>query len=214
MQDEFYKIKPAVDTKETGNVFPAVVSFDNYDFKSPSSVHNLKSHIPISNKIDIRFKLAENANCTDLLSQATINSTGLLVSKDFLEVLDKFNIIPFSKIPVKITSRNSVIIYFWIHFIWRDWHKYVDWTASTFKLFENGKFIPIVINSYSQYLEEVNKSQFFRIGRDKHVLTSISYDLYNHPFEGEFYISADLAAAIISSKLTGINISSTPKLIT
>lgn len=209
---EFYIIKPAVDTEETGKVFPAVESYDDYDFNSSSSVHNLKTHTPISNDIDIRFKLSKKANYTDLLSQATINSTGFLISQKFLSILETHKVIPFTSYPTEIVSKQSAKTYFWVHFVWQEWHEFVDWKLSTFRLFENGEFTPIDINSYNHYVEEVNKSQYFRIAPDKPILFQIDYDLYNHPFQGETYISKELAIAINSNNLTGINISEKPYL--
>ncbi len=208
MQDNhYYILKPAVGTEETGMAFPAVESYDDYDFDGPSSVHTLKTHTPIINDIDIKFKLAKKANFTDLLSQATINSTGFLISEKFLSIIETYNVIPFAIYPTEIVSKQSTKTYYWIHFVWQEWHEYVNWQLSTFRLFENGGFTPIEINSYSQYIKEVNKSQYFRIAPDKPILFQIDYDLYNHPFQGETFISKEFAIAISSNNLTGIDIS-------
>jgi hypothetical protein len=204
----YYILKPAVDTQETGNAYPAVESYDDYNFNAPNSVHKLKTHIPTTTKIDFRFKLAKNARPTDLLSQATIKGAGILVSEKLLNFLKKYETIQYQEFEVQLKAQEKFLSYKYIHFTWEDWSKYVNWKASTFKLFENFEFSSIEINSYAEYLNEVNKSEFLRISPDKITFFDFNYDILNHPFIGETLISDKLVEELDRLKnFTGIDLS-------
>jgi hypothetical protein len=57
----YYILKPAVDTPETGNAYPAVESYDDYDFNATNSVYKLESDKFPDFTPDIRFKHAKEA---------------------------------------------------------------------------------------------------------------------------------------------------------
>lgn len=206
MQEKVYRIKPAVNIEETGYAYPAVESFDNYDFKSPESIHNLRTNVIPKFTPDFRFKLAEGAKITDMLSEAISNSAGLLISGKLLDIFQKHTISPYIVYPVYIHNDDRIFEYFWIHYIWEEWHDFVCWESSTFKLFERGQFIDLEINSYDEYAKEVSKSKFFRVAPDNIKILPIDFDMYCHPFIGEIKISKQLAMSILNSKATGVEI--------
>ncbi len=210
MASTYYTITPAVDTQETGSAYPAVECFADYNFYGPNSVYHLRTHVHADFQPEFRFQLATNANPTDLLSVATFQSAGLLVSPKFHNLLLKFRTIPMQAFEMTIKRGSQELPYFWLHFVWDNWHTFVNWRASTFRLLEAGAFVPTMINSYEEYLNERSKSESFRIAPDKAVLLPIHYDLYSHPFDPAIKISVPLAHEIVSSALSGIEITPAP----
>lgn len=209
MENQYYTLKPAVGTKETGMAYPAVESYEDYDFKGANSVYKLKSHLPARTNIDFRFKLAKKSRPTDFLSQVTIKGAGILISPNLFNFINSYKIIPYQLFDVTIEANDKFLNYKYLHFIWEDWHEYVDWKISSFKLFENFEFTSIEINSYKQYLEEVGKSEVFRVAPDKIVFFSIDFDLFNHPFIGENVLSNRLKEDISKANgFTGLEMSS------
>lgn len=203
---QYYILKPAVDTEETGHVFPAVESYDDYDFKGPNSVHNLKAHQKGNEEIDFRFKLSKGAHFTDLLSHATISGVGILISEKLHSYLRNYRIIPYQLYKVPVAKGVDIRFYWYMHFVWVDWNKYVNWGESTFRIFENNQFSPITFNSYEEYKSETEKSIYFRVGTDKVMLYEIPFDLFSHPFLGNINVSTNLAKNLKNSDLTGIEI--------
>lgn len=203
---KYYILKPAVDTPETGHVFPAADSYDDYDFNAPNSVHKLLNHQLPNFTPDLRFKLKHGAKPVDLLSEAAFKSAGLLASEEFVGFVRGFNLIPYKILSVDIEFKKKYLKYYRIHFVWDDWSLFVDWNKTNFQEFKDGKFIPIEINSYTEYITEVNKSKFFRIRPVNPVISDTPYDLFNHPFIGKNQISLKLKAALENSNLKGISI--------
>lgn len=129
----YYILKPAVGTKETGMEYPAVESYDNYDFNAPNSVHKLNfrefpDFIP-----DIRFKLAKGAKLTDMLSQAAISAHGFLINEKLKKAFEQFNVVPHKYYPAKIEDCNGNFYdYFWMHLVWKEGISMINYEESVF----------------------------------------------------------------------------------
>ena len=178
---EFYIIKPAVDTKETGNVFPAVESYDDYDFDSFNSVHKLTFREFPDFQPDIRFKLAKGAKLCDVMGQATISAHGLLISKNAKEIFSQINIAPHMFYPSYIEDhKGNIHNYYWMHLVWKDITKCISYQNSSFykRKFSNNlgelridsdqQFWEVKKELNSRYMIGINNIQFEK-GIDFHL---------------------------------------------
>lgn len=133
MATEYYILKPAVDTPETGNAYPAADSYDDYDFNASNSVHKLNFQELPNFEPDIRFKLAKGAKLTDMLSQAAISVHGFLINEKLKEAFEQFNIVPHKYFPATIEDhQGNFHQYFWLHLVWEEGKKLVDYNNSVF----------------------------------------------------------------------------------
>lgn len=129
----YYILKPAVDTPETGSAYPAVESYSDYDFDGPNSVHKLNFTEFPDFTPDIRFKLAKGARLTDMLSQAAISAHGFLINKKLKNALQQFNIVPHKCYPAKIEDhQGNIHNYFWMHLVWEEGIDLIDYKDSVF----------------------------------------------------------------------------------
>ena len=209
MQDKFYIIKPAVGTKETGNVFPAVESYDDYDFNSPCSVHKLTFREFPNFEPDIRFKLAKGAKLCDVMGQATISAHGLLISEKAKEVFSEINIAPHKFYPSYIEDHNGYIHnYYWMHLVWEDMTKFIAYQNSSFykRKFSNN-LGELCIDSDQQFWavkEELGSRYMIGINRIQ-LKKGIDFHLFPFPYSSDILI-ADSAVNKVNS-LSGLDIS-------
>ncbi|NOS93060.1 MAG: hypothetical protein HOP30_14145 [Cyclobacteriaceae bacterium] len=201
----YYILKPAVGTEETGNAYPAVESYPDYDFNAPSSVHKLSFHEFPDFNPDIRFKLAKGANVCDMMGQATINANGFLISEKLKDIFEKANIIPHKFYPATIEAKGTLHPYYWLHLVWDDGKKIIDFPNSVFykqKFSNNLGYLKI--NSEADFVK--TKSEIgsrFMIGFEKlRLKEQPSYDLMIVPFKTDIFISEKLKFQL--SSLTGL----------
>lgn len=131
---QYYILKPAVGTKETGMAYPAVESFEDYDFNAPNSVYKLDSDSFPDFVPDIRFKLAKGAKICDVMGQGTISACGLLISQNVKDALEQFNLIPHKYFSATIEDKGIIHKYYWVHFVWEDGINLLDFKKSKFKI--------------------------------------------------------------------------------
>jgi hypothetical protein len=208
MEPQYYILKPAVDTPETGRAYPAVESYPDYDFNGPRSVHKLRFRELPDFEPDIRFKLAKGANLTDMLSQATISAHGFLISKRLKLFFDQSNIMPATYYTVKVEDNNGIKHdYFWMHLVWKDDDHFIDWSSSTFvvKRFSvvEGE---ITLNSYSDYIEKSKSIGKLKIIKFTNLnIYPIPYQLFTIPIGTDIYTNEALAKKI-NYGLTGLHV--------
>lgn len=130
--NQFYILKPAVGTKETGMAYPAVESYDDYDFNGPNSVHKIKFNEFPDFDPDIRFKLAKGAKLCDMMGQATINAHGFIISEKLKLILEQANTVTCKFYPAPIEDKGMIHKYYWVHFVWEDAKKLIDYEGSKF----------------------------------------------------------------------------------
>lgn len=192
MQDKFYILKPAVDTKETGNVFPTVESYEGYDFNTPNSVHKLNHHEFPNFVPDIRLKLVKGANLCDIMGQATISASGLLVSETLKKSIENLNIAPHKFYSATIENDGILHQYYWLHIVWKEIEDLVDYQNSTFFKCKFSKNLGnLNISSREDFW--VHKNQMgsrFLISYDKiNLYKKPTYDIYTLPFRGDIICS-------------------------
>jgi|GEM_PF-3556911 len=206
---EFYSIKPAVDTKETGKVFPTVESYDKYDFNSSRSVHKLTFREFPDFEPDIRFKLAKGAKLCDVMGQSTISAHGLLISEKAKEVFSEINIAPHKFYPSYIEDHTGDIHnYYWMHLVWEDITKFISYQNSSFykRKFSNN-LGELCIDSDKQFWEVKEElGSRYMIGINKIQLEKgIDFHLFPFPYSSVILI-ADSAVNKVNS-LSGLDIS-------
>jgi len=206
---EFYSIKPAVDTKETGKVYPAVKSYDDYDFNSSRSVHKLTFGKSPDFEPDMRFKLVRGAKLCDVMGQATISAHGLLISEKAKKVFSQVKIAPhkFYSSPIEDHS-GTIHNYYWMHLVWEDVIKFISYENSSFykRKFSNNlgelyidsdrTFWKIKKELGSRYLIGIKKIQF-----DK----PIDFHLFPFPYSSKLLIRDSAVNKV--NLLSGLDIS-------
>jgi hypothetical protein len=207
---EFYIIKPAVNTKETGSAYPQVGLSLNYDKNNQNSIRNLKSfELPNFQPNFNYFELNTKANLTDLLS-ASMMQYGLMISENLKSLITEFNLQEYQTFEVPVYSTKNTHQYYWLHFGKTDVLSNINFLKSNFAIYEFGfKKDNITIESYEHYQSTL--SSISSMSNIKAELISINsapnYDLFVIPFiDGLIYVSNNLKSAIEQSKLTGVDI--------
>ncbi len=206
MQDKFYILKPAVDTKETGHVFPAVESYDDYDFNSSNSVYNLDSDSFPDFTPDIRFKLAKGAKLCDIMGQGTISACGLLISQNIKDVFEKFNLIPHKYFDATIEDIAVIHKYFWVHFVWEDGIKYLDFENSKFQIKRASKDLgDVKIESLKDLHSKQGELGFIKMIQNyEYTFFNPKQDLFIHPLNKIIFISESLKTKM--SDISGVEL--------
>jgi len=134
LDNQIYILKAAIGTKETGMAYPAIESYDDYDFNGPNSVYKLDSDKFPDFDPDIRFKLAKGAKLCDIMGQGTISACGLLISQNVKDVLDQFKLVPHKYFTATIEDKGIIHQYYWVHFVWDDGLNHLDFANSNFQI--------------------------------------------------------------------------------
>jgi hypothetical protein len=203
----YYILKPAVDTQETGNAYPAVESYPDYDFKAPNSVHKLNFREFPDFTPDIRFKLAKGAKLCDMMGQATINANGFLISEKLKRILEKANIVPNKFYPATIEAKGTLHQYYWVHFVWEEGIELVDFTQTLFeyKISKSEKTTCLLTN-FSEYVEKKKSLSFSNPLRAiKITLKRNNFDLIINPLSTSVLINKNLKDEITTQSLSGID---------
>lgn len=191
MQDKFYTLKPAVDTEETGRTFPSVESYEDYDFNAPDSVHKLIHHEFPDFKPNIKFKLSKGAKITDVMSQTTINTYGLLISERLKSSLSELTIPPHKFYPAPIKDKGKIHNYYWLHIVWKENTKIIDYSKSSFFQKRGQRDLgDLIIHSENDY--KITKEKLgsrFMIGQKEIILkTKPNYNLWTAPYKSALII--------------------------
>ncbi len=191
--EKIHILKPAIDTEETGYVFPAVVSYEDYNFEAPNSVHNLNHHDFPSFTPDIRFKLAKGAKLCDVMGQATINAYGLLISERLRNSIEELRIAPHKFYPACVEDNGQAYKYYWLHIVWNENTKMIDYAQSSFFQKRGHRDLGnLIINSEDEYKRTKNRlGSRFMIGQKKIILRTIpDYDIWTAPYKSKIIISS------------------------
>jgi hypothetical protein len=206
MSQQYYILKPAVGTKETGMAYPAVESFEDYDFNAPNSVHKIQFNEFPDFTPDIRFKLAKGAKLCDMMGQATINANGFLISEKLKAIFESSNTIPCKFYSATIENKGTIHQYYWVHFIWEEGKQLIDFPNSVFfkrKFSNNLGYLDIKSNEDIQ--NTLNEYQGrYMIGFEYLKLKEQpSFELMIVPFKTDIFVSENLKSLL--STFTGID---------
>jgi hypothetical protein len=215
MSTEYFIIKPAVGTLETGMAYPAVESYDDYDFNATNSVHKLNYREFPDFEPDIRFKLAKGANLTDMLSQAAISAHGFLINEKIKTAFEQFKIVPHKYYPATIEDHEGNIHqYFWLHLVWEDWKNIIDWKNSSFFIRRVSKNLgSIDISSYDDFLSKKKELGVVKmIDFEKVTLKSkIEFDLFTQ-LKSDVYSTKPLKEYTEHNSFSGVDFSIAEKI--
>jgi hypothetical protein len=203
---EFFRLKAAFDTKETGKTYPAVDCPVDYNFKTQNSVHNFRANTYPDFEPDIRFILNKGAKLCDILKQVTIPGNGLLISQRAKSIFEQFKLIPHVFFEGTVEVNGVKHTYYWMHLVWPEGINFLDFSKSKFKIKRFSRVLgEVSVNSITEMYEKQNELEFGTLVVNyESVFTLIEYDLFTHPLNGTIYISNKLKLAI--SKLTGAEI--------
>lgn len=206
MCQQFYILKPAVGTEETGMAYPAVESFENYDFNAPNSVYNLDSDVFPNFTPDIRFKLAKGAKLCDVMGQGTISACGLLINEKVKNVFEEFNLIPHKYYSATIEDKGTIHQYYWVHFVWVDGFNFLDFASSKFKIKRASRDLgEIEISSLTELHSKQSELGFINmIHNYEYTFTNPNLDLFIHPLNKTIFISEKLKTKM--AKFIGVDL--------
>jgi len=155
------------------------------------------------------FDLEENAYVTDILSQATINQSGFVISARLKEILSKFNLVNHELYALNIGNLNEANDFHWLNLVPEKLHLHIDYSKSNFYTTELGfQEDDIVVNSFSDYKEKLSflKSDF-SIESDLIFFEKgfhIPYDLFVISyFDDDIYVSERLVEVLKKNNISG-----------
>lgn len=192
MSQAYYILKPAVNTEETGQTYPAVESYDNYDFDGPNSVHKIKSRDFPDFEPDIRFKLAKGAKLCDMMGQATINASGFLISEKLKAFFEGVNSVPKKFYPATIEANGEFHLYYWMHLVWKEAEKLIDYENSMFfkRKFSNNLGTILLTSAEDFWRKKEELGGRYLIGIEKLTFKNIpEYDIIPIPFKTDIIVS-------------------------
>lgn len=215
MENEFYILDNAFDTKETGGVFPQSEGMTkNYDYTNPKNCWNLKVDSFPDFTPDLNaFRIEEDAKLTDAISINSINF-GFLFNEKIKNIISKYNIPEnrffTSYISYKNSIRNSYYFFYFIH----NYAQFLDYKKTNFYLADSfGDIKSININDaeeYNNYYQIHNLSTLYSIKTDKYIFINNhlpTYDMFKiSKVDNNTYISHRLKTALEEANVTGIEI--------
>lgn len=206
MATEYYILKPAVDTPETGSGYPAAASYPDYDFKAPNSAHKLNFREFPDFEPDIRFKLAKGAKLTDMLSQAAISAHGFLINEKLKNAFEQFNIVPHKYFPATIEDhQGNFHNYFWMHIVW-DYQSIVNWEQSSFYHMNYDEKINLKFSSKKDYEQKKKElGMFIPIQVDHLSLEKPKHDIFIHPFQASILTTENVVKILRSIEISGLS---------
>lgn len=130
----WYSFSASNDEKEVGEYPQTDMMGPNYDLNAPNSVWNISNLKKLTFQPNLEyFILCKKAKVTDIISTATINARGFLVSEKLKNILSKFQLAEHCYYPAKLIHKKNIINnFFWLHFIKDNSHD-IDFEHSTFK---------------------------------------------------------------------------------
>ena len=215
MSQQYYILKPAVGTKETGMAYPAVESFENYDFNAPNSVYNLDSDCFPDFVPDIRFKLVKGAKLCDVMGQGTISACGLLISQNVKEVLEQFNLLPHKYFSSTIEDKGVLHQYYWVHFVWNDAINHLDFRNSRFQINEFGDNLgDIEIGTHKELLDKQTELGFMKtVYNYQTLMFNVNFDLFIHPLNKTIYVSEKIFSSLTHKSFKGLELTNAVNLL-
>lgn len=155
------------------------------------------------------FRLELRAKFTDILSDASISASGLLINEKAKNIFEKFNLIDHKYFPVTIQGTDDN--YYWMQIVSPIQNmKWIDFPNSEFYVTDAGfREDNISLNSFDDYLNKKKKQGvIWGVGIDKILFNknfNQNLDLYTLPkLDINIYISNNLKKALEDAEITGI----------
>ncbi|MBI0400765.1 imm11 family protein [Cyclobacterium marinum] len=203
----FWTIGVDSDSKDVGKVFPQVHCL------TQAHAHRLSCHEMPDFEPKLEFILEPKAKFSDIISDASISASGLLISEKFKNVLKDFNIGNHKYFTAKIKDQKEEIeqTYYWLHLYNPKTTDWINYKCSKFYYTEYGfRAGDVEIDSFADSRKKKNElvGNMGTIEADKIVLNENfdkSIDLFAlEYFDYNVHISERLRIKILESKLKGI----------
>ena len=151
----YFSIRAACGTQETGRGYPQINGMNQeYDFNKSNSITRIKiGKVPSKNPNFDYFILKNKSKFTDILSAWFLND-GLIISKRFKEILEKFDLQDHRFYPAKVAKHNEKRNYYWFLPL-DDLSSKVDYQSTEFYAIDSfGKIDQVLVNS----IDDINFS--------------------------------------------------------
>ena len=191
---------------EVGGVFPQV-SCETLDF-----AHQIKAHIFINLDSPILFTLEPEAKITDILSQASISSYGLMINDKVKNCLSNYKIIHNHTYACTVIDGKHKLQYYWFQIYDSKILNTINYKESKFYLTEFGfRESNVTLTSFEDFEQhKIRLGKMWGFGADFIKFTNAfdySLDMFYIPYFGKsIYISDKLAATLIDNKITGMEL--------
>jgi hypothetical protein len=198
----YYKLENRTD-KEVGNVFPQVSCFNQ------KLAHSIKFDEFSNFDTEILFELSPKAKLTDVLSQATISSHGLLINQKVKDLFVGFTIMEHRYYKCIVKDQKGITHnYYWLHIV-KDLTDAINYNLSTFYYTQSGfKKGAINLKSYTHYLDQKKENGILWGVKIDKISLNKSIDIFDLisciPFEMGIYISPLLNVHLQENKISGI----------
>jgi hypothetical protein len=215
-------------SKETGPVYPQIQKMSNgYDNKADNSVKKLfrysKSFPDFKPNLD-SFVLETKSKQTDILSNA-LSSKGIILNRKTKAIFESVKTCPIQFYEASVTHNNKLLDdYFWMHIV-SDYTDFVDYTNSTFFIYQNfmknlGN-IKILskedLTEKEEKLKRDNPNTTLAIWSEKiKMLPSFDIKLQLFTigkFDANLYIGQSLRNILMENKITGYKAENTNKIL-
>jgi len=191
--DMYYIIKNELDEKIVGKKYPQV------DCLTMSQAHLITAWKLFDPKPKLQFRLKNKAILTNVLSDATISSTGFLIDKFTLDIFKSFNLMRYQVFEAQLECNKKYLEYFWLHLSDPELTKKLDYQKTQFFRTEfTFREEPIALSSYDEYerLKSQDKNASFGVEIDQIALSNEfdnDLDLFTFlPFDNKLYVSDQL----------------------
>lgn len=200
---------------QTNGVYPQVESMgNNYLWESEQSIERIITNSPLDFKPNFNtFTLDRKTKLTDVISQSYVLALGLLVSKNFLQVINKFEIQSHEIYSAPVNLNGVISNYYWMHFINRT-ELLINFSKSLFEIVDMNleNSLEITFKSREDY---ENKCRELSLNLNGHMIpvklvfsgSQAPLDMfYFRTNEPILYISDNLASELREAGLTGFEI--------
>ncbi len=191
-------------------VYPAVVSYPDYDFDGPRSIYKIHSDQFPDFVPDLRFKLARGAKLCDMMTEATSSAGLKLISLRLHDFILSNALLPSHRYyDVFIETKDGFIKYYFLHLINSELIEYIDYENTVFYKKKNSENLEILnINLYQDYVRikaEIGYLYSIRVKKFT-FLKPISYSILNMPFIYDTLISNEFYLILNKEKFSGIEL--------
>lgn len=208
----FYRIENKTDN-EVGNVFPQVHCV-SHDLTS-----GLRSNNFVNLDDELFFQLKPMAKLTDVLSQASISSYGLLINEKTKKSIKEFNIMNHRFYKCKVLDDSGIYhSYYWLQIYDSETVEKINYKKSKFYFLEYGfRDGEVLLESFNDYkkLKKAN-GKMWDVGADFIEFCEpamYELDLFCIPtFKNKLFASEKLHAVLNSMKTTGISLTKTSEI--
>jgi hypothetical protein len=220
---KLWLLKTSICNEQTNEVFPQTVSMGpDYDWDSDTSVNAIQSNRPLAFYPNLKaFHLDSETWLTDLVSQGYIYTRGLLVSRKFKDVVDKYILEPHANYEAEVVYHGTAYEYTWMHFT-EEMESRVDFAHSTFRFVDQKSATnsTMVFNGQEDLRKKCAELVHLGVGEIaaeniEFIAGTPRFDLFFFQLTArEILVSDQLASRLLHDKLSGFELVPTANVFT